>query len=640
MPSSSFDESILLHNFLDSNPKPRLEHPKPSPAPLPFGFLATGGSMTVDGPSDQLVQMTSPGLVFKSDTPDPSEMIGDDAHAIVELWSISQRFASKSLPHLTTIFGEKAGYQVSKYYGAFSDKGCDDTGAFYELWSATWTFLQMAYDFYSTRSKVALSISIVDSLVAQCRLVGEQAVKLLTEFSELAPELDISFLADSWNLCDHLYMNGQHASQIQTSATMTGIPLRMNTLELYITLTAKLLKSGNFAKGMEVYVKRLSKEDMQLRCHAKSLILASWQVAELLLVYPGHSDPDRILDSVWMLSADLKKTVHHQTFHRNWCHSNALKLAQNLGPEAVSFVRAAKGSYKNLEELSTTTQTAGNNNSAVIPVAHPSTHLTSSPILASDENIHSPQTVGATPPESVHNPDSRTGTPSSTRSIPTGTSERRVGAGINRPAPPTEPPLVGPFSGPTVNSRDPSGRKSVVGLFGAVADRTSGSDLITNSPKVTESVASTVRLPLPPVSDAHPLTITCTVGDLTTIHDLRLRILVIYALTRCGFKSSILNSGRPHLRTFAQKLPRNCLGEGQMLIDAATLFRNSILDPNNVVSRGDRAFLEASAEDVARAVIWKMQGGRWSWLGELFRIVVSCTVYETERMKGKMLTIY
>src|SRR5690606_4075718 len=75
------------------------------------------------------------------------------------------------------------------------------------------------------------------------------------------------------------------------------------------------------------------------------------------------------------------------------------------------------------------------------------------------------------------------------------------------------------------------------------------------------------------------------------------------------------------IRNAAYRLPRDIFGRSSSSQDAAMQFRNAILDPNNLLSRGDKVIMEASVLDLTKAVLWKCKDGRWQWLKDVFRDV-------------------
>ncbi|RPA84744.1 hypothetical protein BJ508DRAFT_412494, partial [Ascobolus immersus RN42] len=106
------------------------------------------------------------------------------------------------------------------------------------------------------------------------------------------------------------------------------------------------------------------------------------------------------------------------------------------------------------------------------------------------------------------------------------------------------------------------------------------------------------------------------------IYAIYLRILILACLKKHSPGNLAVQPPINIIRNTAYRLPRDILGRSGSSQDAAIQFRNAILDPNNLLSRGDKVLMEASVSDLAKAVLWKCKEGRWQWLKEVFRDVV------------------
>lgn len=106
------------------------------------------------------------------------------------------------------------------------------------------------------------------------------------------------------------------------------------------------------------------------------------------------------------------------------------------------------------------------------------------------------------------------------------------------------------------------------------------------------------------------------------IYAIQIRILLLACLKKHSSGNLIVQPPINVIRNTAYRLPRDILGRSGSSQDAAIQFRNAILDPNNLLSRGDKVLLEASVGDLAKAVLWKCREGRWQWLKDVFRDVV------------------
>jgi hypothetical protein len=121
----------------------------------------------------------------------------------------------------------------------------------------------------------------------------------------------------------------------------------------------------------------------------------------------------------------------------------------------------------------------------------------------------------------------------------------------------------------------------------------------------------------------------------------RLKVLILKAAMNVGFSRTAPTSGPnksepPALQTFVKALPTGSFGSLQSHASLLTAYRNLVLsDPtfrsaNSLPAAGKRV----SAADVAKSVGWMMRSGQYTFLKDLFKMVVGFHLEEAEKRKN------